>query len=121
MCDCNTDAGWMDVDFSNELYYHGHFRIFETNTTINCNGFITHMHAHESVCPTHTHKHNLNDIRVSVFMVQGTFLYDIWVSFLYLCWKVHGDIKGTLWQSVSICEIPKCKLDALFTLPSGRL
>lgn len=51
MCDCNTDAGWMEIDFANELYYHEHFRIYKTNTTINCSGCITHMHAHESVCP----------------------------------------------------------------------
>jgi len=24
MCDCNTDAGWIEIGFANELYYHEH-------------------------------------------------------------------------------------------------
>jgi hypothetical protein len=43
MCDCKTDAGWMEIDFA--IYCHEHFRIYKTNVTIDCSGYITHMHA----------------------------------------------------------------------------
>jgi hypothetical protein len=55
MCDCNTDAGWMETDFANGLYYHENSGIYKTNTTINCSGCITHMHA--QVCLPHAQTH----------------------------------------------------------------
>jgi len=54
MCDCKTDAGWMQIDFA--VYCHEHLRIYKTNITIDYSGYVTHMHAHESVHPTYTQK-----------------------------------------------------------------
>jgi hypothetical protein len=86
MCNYTTDGDWMEIDIISRLYHHENFRIYKPICKRLSVQDVLHLCMH-----THTHTHPTCYL-ASVFTVQGTFLHDIWVSFLHICCKVHGDI-----------------------------